>query len=66
MLGELSRQDKTDGSLDLSGRDRTTLVVSSKLGCLSSDSLKDIVYERVHNRHGLVGDSGVWVNLGYD
>jgi hypothetical protein len=63
VLGELSRQNKSDRSLDLSGRDGTTLVVAGKLGCLSGNSLKDVIHERVHNRHGLVGDSSVWVNL---
>jgi len=63
VLGKLSREDKADSSLDLSGRDGASLVVSSKLGGFSSDSLKDIVDERVHDRHGLVGDTSVWVDL---
>jgi hypothetical protein len=41
MLGELSREDKSDGSLDLSGRDRALLVVLGKRGSLGRDSLPE-------------------------
>ena len=63
MLGKLPREDKTNSSLDLSRRDGTTFVVSSKLGSFSSDSLKDVVDERVQEGYGLVGDTSVWVDL---
>ena len=38
-------------------------VVSHELGGLSSDLLEDIVDERVHDGHGSLGDSSLWVNL---
>ena len=33
------------------------------LGSLAGDPLKDVIDERVEDRHCLVGDSGVWVDL---
>ena len=39
------------------------LVVSHELGGLGSDLLEDIVDERVHDGHGSLGDTGLWVNL---
>lgn len=42
MLGKLTRQDESDGSLDFSGRDGRLLIVCSKLGSLSGDALKDV------------------------
>ena len=38
-------------------------VVSHELGGLSSDLLEDIVDEGVHDGHGSLGDSSLWVNL---
>jgi len=42
VLGQLTGQDEADGGLDLSRRDGGLLVVGSKLGSLSGDSLKDV------------------------
>ena len=63
MLGQLSGQEEPDSSLDLTGGDGGPLVVVSQLGGLSSNPLKDVVDERVHNAHGLGRDSGVRVDL---
>ena len=38
-------------------------ILSGLTGCLCSNTLKDIVDERVKNRHRLVGDTGIGVNL---
>jgi len=62
-LGKLSGKDESDGGLDLPGRDGGLLVVGSELGSLGSDSLEDIVDERVEDGHGLVGDTSVGVDL---
>ena len=45
MLGELSRQDESDGCLNLTRRDGRLLVVRSELGSLGSDALEDVVDE---------------------
>jgi len=37
--------------------------VIGQLGGFIGDSLEDIVDKRVHDAHGLAGDSGVWVDL---
>ena len=63
VLGQLSWQQETDSGLDLSAGDGGAAVVVGKTGCLSSDALEDVIHKRVHDRHGLAGDSGVRVHL---
>ena len=63
MLGELSWEEESDGSLDLFAGESVLLVVSDKLGGLKGDLLEDVVDEGVHDAHGLLGDSSVWVDL---
>lgn len=38
-------------------------VVSNKSGGLGGDFLEDVVDERVHDAHGSLGDSSLWVDL---
>jgi len=63
VLGQLTGEDEADSGLDLAGGDGGALVVGSELGGLTGDTLKDIVDEGVQDGHGLVGDSGVGVDL---
>lgn len=49
--------------LDLSGRDGGLLVVCGELGCLSGDTLEDVIDEGVEDGHGTVGDTSVGVDL---
>ena len=63
MLGELSREEESHGSLDLSGGESVLLVVSDELSRLGGNLLEDIVDEGVHDGHGFLGDSSLWVNL---
>ena len=63
VLGELSGKEESDSSLDLSGGESVLSVVSNKSGGLVSDLLEDVVDEGVHDGHGSLGDSGLWVNL---
>ena len=63
MLSKLTGQKQTHCSLDLPGGDGGTLVVVSQTGRLSSDTLEDIIHERVHDTHGLGGDAGVGMDL---
>ena len=63
VLGELTREEEPDSGLDLAGGDGGPLVVVSQTAGLSSDSLKEIVDERVHDAHGLGGDPSVGVDL---
>ena len=39
------------------------LVVANKAGALSGNLLEDVVDERVHDAHGSLGDSSLWVHL---
>ena len=63
VLGQLSWQKETDSSLDLSAGDGGTAVVVGQTGCLGSNTLEDVIDERVHDAHGLAGDAGVGVHL---
>jgi hypothetical protein len=63
VLAQFTGEDQSGGSLDLSGRDGGSLVVSSQLGGFGSKSLKDILNEGVEDSHGLVGDTSVGVDL---
>ena len=63
MLGELSRKEKSDSSLDLSGGEGGLLGVSGELGGFKGESLEDIVDEGVKDGHSSLGDASVGVNL---
>merc|ERR1712020_98773 len=58
-----TREEEPDSGLDLAGGDGGPLVVVSQTAGLSSDSLKEIVDERVHDAHSLGGDTSVGVDL---
>ena len=63
VLGQFSGEEQTDCGLDFPGGDGGATVVVCQAGCLSSDTLEDVIHERVHDRHGLAGDSSVGVDL---
>ena len=63
VFGQLSGQEEPDSSLDLPRGDGRPLVVVGELASLSSDTLEEIVDERVHDAHGLRGNTSVGVNL---
>ena len=53
MLGQLSREKKTNGSLDLPGSDGGPLVVMRKFGGFGSNPLENVVDEGIHDTHCL-------------
>ena len=63
MLGELSWEDESDSRLDFSGGEGGSLVVLNELGGFTGEFTEDVVNERVHDGHGSLGDTGLWVNL---
>ena len=63
VLGELTREEEPDSGLDLAGGDGGPLVVVSESAGLGGDSLEQVVDERVHDGHGLGGDTSVRVDL---
>lgn len=63
MLGQLSGQEETDGSLYLSRRDGRSSVIVCETGSLGGYALEDVVDEAVHDGHGFAGNTGVGVNL---
>ena len=42
---------------------QTCLFRSDEAGGLRSELLEDVVDERVHDAHGSLGDTGLWVDL---
>ena len=63
VLGQFTGEEEPDSSLDFPGGDGGPLVVMGQTGSLSSDPLKDVVDEGVHDAHGLGGDTSVGVDL---
>ena len=63
VLSKLTGKHETDSGLDLPGGKSCLLVVGSKLSCLGSNTLEDIVDEGVHDGHSLLGDTGIGVDL---
>ena len=63
VLGELPRKHEADGGLDLPRREGGLLGVDSKLAGLARKAVEDVVDERVHDRHALLGDASVRVDL---
>ena len=63
MLGQLTGQEKTDGSLNFPGSDGRAAVVVGETRGLGGNALKDVVDKAVHDGHGFGGNSSVGVNL---
>ena len=63
MFGQFSWEEKSDSGLDFPGGDGGPLVVVSKTGSFSSNTLEDVIDKRVHDAHGLGGYTGIGVNL---
>ena len=63
VLGQLTGEEQSHGSLDLPRGDGASLVVVSETAGFSGDALKDVVHERVHDGHGFGGDASVGVDL---
>ena len=63
MSGELSGQDQFNCGLDFSGGEGSSLVESDQLRAFSGDSVESIMDERVHDVHGLLGNTNVWMYL---
>ena len=63
MLGELSWEDESDSRLDFSGGESVFLVVGNEFGGFTGEFTEDVVDEGVHDGHGSLGDTGLWVDL---
>ena len=63
VLGQLTGEDEFDGSLNFAGAHGVSLVVSNESGGFNSESVERVRDERVHDGHGLLGDSGFGVDL---
>ena len=63
MLGEFTREQEPDSSLNFPGGDSCPLVVVSETTGFSSNALKNVIHERIHDRHSFGAHSGVGVNL---
>ena len=63
VFGQLAGEHEADRSLDLSRGEGLLLAVAAELGRLESDALEDVIDEGVHDRHALLGDTRVGVDL---
>jgi hypothetical protein len=63
VLGQLTREQQADGSLDLAGRQSLLLVVSGQAGSLQSQALEDVVDEGVQDADASLGHTSVGVHL---
>merc|ERR1711990_626809 len=63
VLGELTGEEEADSSLHLSAGESVLLVVADEAGGLTGNLLEDVVDERVHDGHGLLGDTELGVDL---
>ena len=63
VLGKLTGQKETHGSLDLPRGDGAPLVVVSKTASFGRDAFEDVIHERVHDGHSLGGNASVGVHL---
>jgi len=63
VLGKFTWEHESDGSLNLAGGKGGLLVVSGELSGFSGDTFEDIVNEGVHDRHSLLTDTSIGVNL---
>ncbi len=66
VFGEFSREQKSDGGLDLARSDGGSLVVMRQTRWLGSNPLKHVIDERIHDWHGLGRNSSVRMNLFQD
>ena len=63
VLGQFTRQEETNCSLDFARRDRFLLVLERETRSFGSDTLEDVVDEGVHDAHGLGRNSDIGVDL---
>ena len=63
VLGEFTGEGELDGSLDFSGRQSVSLVASDEAGSFVGESVERVRDERVHDSHGLSGDTSFGVDL---
>ena len=61
--GEFPREDKLNSGLDFSGWESSSFVESNELWTFGGNSVEDIVNEGVHDVHGFLWDSDIWVHL---
>lgn len=63
MLGQFTRKDQTNSSLNFPRSDGRLLVVAGKSGSFLREFLKDVIDETVHDTHSLAGNTDIGMNL---
>jgi len=63
VLGEFTRKDEPDGSLDLTGRHGSLVAVSAETTTLTSDTVESVSDQVVENSHGFLADASLGVDL---
>ena len=59
MLGKFTGEEETDCGLDFPTGDGGFLVVVGQFGGFGGNLLEDVVHERIHDAHGLTGDTNM-------
>jgi hypothetical protein len=63
VFGQFSGKEEFHGSLNFSERKGSLLIVSNQLRRLNSDSIENVIDERIHDAHGFLRDSSLRVHL---
>jgi len=63
VLGKLTREYQANSGLNLTRGKGRLLVVLAELASLGGEAVKYVADERVHDAHGLLGDTDLRVNL---
>lgn len=63
VLSEFTGKEQFNTGLDFTRRQGSLLVISDELRGFQRDLFEDIVDERVHDVHGLLGDTGIGMDL---
>ena len=63
VLGELTRKDEPDSSLDFPGGKRTLVAIADKIATFTSNAVEGIVNQVVQDSHRLLADTSLGVHL---
>ena len=63
MFSQFSGKKQANSRLDFTGGDSGFLIVVSETRSFASNSLKDVIHERVHDTHRFAWDTSVWMDL---
>ena len=63
VFGKITWKDEADSCLDFARAEGVPVVHVDEASTFAGDPLEDISDKGVHDKHGLVGDTDIWVDL---